>query len=65
MNLVEGLSKEIARVQSILDIYNETPGGQFAGALMSIDIANAHSALGSGDVVAIARSLETLKEYTL
>jgi len=60
--LADALPKEIERCQELLTAYAEIgPVGNFGAAMIRADIAAAHKAMMAGDVVAMLRSLETLK----
>lgn len=66
-NLGDALVWQITRVGKIRDEYLQIPGGagQFAAEFMRQDIAAAILAQGSGNIVAMLRSYEKLKEYEL
>ena len=65
MNLIEGLIEEMNRVREIIKIYEEKPAGNFAAAIMKVDIANAEKAMANGDVIAELQCFEVLKSYEL
>lgn len=62
--LGDALPKEMARVRAnVLPYYDEIPAGYFAATMMRRDLDEAARAMAQGDVVAMIRSYETLKEY--
>lgn len=64
--LGEALPLEMTRVRDkLLPVYDATPGGQIAAAMMRADLDQAQRALASGDVVEMIRVYESLKEYSL
>jgi len=61
--LGEALPNEIQRCQELLEIYNSLgPVGAFGHAMISADIASAQRAMMEGDVVAMIRCYQKLKE---
>lgn len=63
MNLVEGLSREIARCVEVRGHYEEIgPEGAFGVAMISASIERAQQAMGSGDIVEMATALRDLQE---
>lgn len=80
MNVAEGLSREIERVVILRERYRHASALQHAMvgempepwpdafaptvAAMTEAVEAAHTATGSGDVVAVLRSFETLKGFT-
>ena len=63
--LAEALPREMARVRKVLGHYREIgPAGMFGAAMIERDLRAADRAVMSGDVVAMLRSLETLKGIT-
>lgn len=64
--LGDALPREMARVRDkLLPVYDATPGGQIAAAMMRADLDEAAKALASGDVVAMIQVYESLKGYSL
>ena len=62
MNLVEGLSREIARCTKLLKAYEEIgPAGAFGHAVISQYIERAQKAIGSGDIVEMMAALKALE----
>lgn len=63
-NLAEALAAEVARNQDLLSVYDGLPGGVGAFGAMMIrrDLAQATTAMLSGDVVEMVRVYQTLKE---
>ena len=62
MNLVEGLSREIARCTELLQAYKEIgPAGAFAHTMISQEIERAQKAMGSGDIVEMMAALKALE----
>lgn len=60
--LAEALPEEMARVREVLGHYREIgPVGAIGAAFIEQDLRMADQAVMSGDVVAMLRSLETLK----
>jgi len=64
-NLVEGLTDEILRVTEIKRVYDETPGGEFAAALMGVALEKARKAQASGDILQMVPALKELQEFEL
>ena len=63
--LADALPKEMARVREVLGHYREIgPAGMIGAHFVEQDLRAAHRAVMSGDVVAMLRSLETLKGIT-
>lgn len=63
--LADALPKEMARVREVLGRYREIgPAGMFGAAMIEQDLRNADRAVMSGDVIAMLRSLETLRGIT-
>jgi hypothetical protein len=63
--LADALPKEMARVREVLGHYKEIgPAGMFGAAMIEQDLRAADSAVMSGDVVAMLRSLKTLQGIT-
>ena len=61
--LADALPKEIERCYGLLEVYKEIgPVGNFASMMIRNDIAQAQQAMLEGDVVAMLRSYNTLKE---
>lgn len=61
--LAEALPKEQARVREVLGHYKEIgPAGAFGAAMIEHDLRTADAAVMSGDVVAMLRAFETLKQ---
>lgn len=65
--LGESLPEECARVRTLKATYEELPGGagKPAAWMMEQSLKRADQAMVSGDVVAMLRAYEDLKEYTL
>ena len=64
MNLAEALPAEMARVRDeVLPLYDEIPAGVYAAAMMRKDLNAAGKAIMDGDVVAMLRCYEMLREY--
>lgn len=62
--LAEALPEQQARVRRIIGYYREIgPAGLFAIALMEAALRRADEAAASGDVVAMLRAHEELKEF--
>jgi hypothetical protein len=61
-NLAEALTKEIERNRELLKLYQEIPTGAFGATMINADIKAGIEALASGDVVAIARAYEKMKD---
>jgi len=62
-SLAEALPKEQARVREVLGHYKEIgPAGAFGAAMIEQDLSAADRAVASGDVVAMLRAYQTLKE---
>ena len=63
--LADALPKEMARVREVLGHYREIgPAGMIGAAFIEQDLRAADKAVMSGDVVAMLRSLETLRGIT-
>lgn len=62
MNLFDGLLEEIKRCESVLEVYKEIPQGVFGTMMIENAINDAKKAISDNDVVAMARSLEELKD---
>lgn len=63
--LADALPKEMARVREVLGHYREIgPAGRIGAAFIEQDLRAADQAVMSGDVVAMLRSLETLRGIT-
>lgn len=61
--LGDALPKEIQRCQELLGIYKSLGhAGAFGHAMISADIAEAHKAMMEGDVVAMLRAYNKLKD---
>lgn len=61
--LADALPKEMARVREVLGIYRSIgPAGMFGVVFIEQDLAAADRAVMSGDVVAMLKSYETLKQ---
>lgn len=62
-SLAEALPKEIQRCQEVLGWYKEIgPAGAFGHAMITASIAAAHKAMMEGDVVAMIKAYNDLKE---
>lgn len=68
-NLVEGLSREIARVTEIKALYQKWQGNMLGAnfgpaiLMMSHDLEAAQNAMGGGDIRKMATALEALKGW--
>ena len=63
--LADALPKEMARVREVLGHYREIgPDGAIGAAFIKQDLRAADQAVMGGDVVAMLRSLETLRSIT-
>ena len=63
--LGDALPKEIERCQELLVIYAEIgSAGTFAATMIKQDIASAHKAMMNGDLPAMIKSYESLKDYS-
>ena len=61
--LADALPKEMARVREVLGHYKEIgPAGMFGAAFIEQDLRAADIAVMSGDVVAMMRAFETLRQ---
>lgn len=65
--LGDALPREMARVRDeVMPPYLEIgPAGRFAIAMMRVDLDRAAAALAEGDVVAMLRAYQALKDYKL
>ena len=62
-SLAEALPKEQARVREVLGHYKAIgPAGAFGAAMIEVELAKADRAAASGDVVAMLRAFQSLKE---
>ena len=62
-SLGDALPKEIARVREVLGHYREIgPAGAIGAAFIEADLREADKAMMSGDVVAMIRVYQTLRE---
>lgn len=63
-NLAEGLLREIRRNRKLLDFYKTLPpeSSWFTTAMISASITRAENVMASGDVIAMLRSFNELKE---
>lgn len=64
-NLIEALLSEIDRVQEIIKVYTDIPGGRLAAYIMQAVINEGKRAMGSGDIIEMINVYDELKEYTL
>ena len=63
VSLAESLPKEQARVREVLALYKSIgPAGIIGAAMIEQDLAAADRAAASGDIVAMVRAYETLKQ---
>lgn len=61
--LADALPREMARVREVLCLYRSIgPAGMFGAAFIEQDLAEADRAVMSGDLVAMLKSYETLKQ---
>lgn len=61
--LADALPKEMARVREVLGYYKEIgPAGMVGAAFIEQDLRAADAAVMSGDVVAMLRAFEALKQ---
>jgi len=62
-SLAEELPKEMARVREVLGHYHQMgPAGMFGAAFIEQDLRAADAAVMSGDVVAMIKAYEALKQ---
>jgi len=61
-NLAEGLQAELARAREIKSIYESFPTGAFGAMAIEQTIREADAAILSGDVVAMLKSYQDLKD---
>jgi len=64
--LGDALPKEMARVRELIVMYRDPAlkgAGNFAAAMMELSLQQADAAVMSGDLVAMIRAYEDLKEY--
>lgn len=62
-NLAEQYPKEQARVREVLGMYREIgPAGMFGAAMIEQTLREADAAAASGDVIAMLRSFQAMKE---
>ena len=61
--LGDALPKEIERVQKLIPIYLSLPMGFLAAGMMTRSINRAVRAMNEGDVVAMLRAYQDLKDY--
>lgn len=66
INLPQALAAEIARVSALRQDYLDLPrnAGAFAAACMASSIANAVTASGAGDVIAMLAALRDRQHFT-
>ena len=64
-SLGEALPAEMTRVRAIIPAYQAVPTGFIAVALMNASMDAAQRAMAEGDVIAMLRSYEDLKGYSL
>lgn len=64
-SLAEQLPKEIERVQEIVKIYEEVPGGKLSARLMRNDIERAQKSILDGDTVQMIRLYKELSTWEL
>ncbi len=63
-SLGEALPQEIDRVRALSVVYRSIgPAGHFAATLMEIDLQEAERAVRTADVVAMLRSVKTLRGW--
>lgn len=62
-SLGEALPAEMARVRDLLTLYDAIPTGVFAATMMRMALDRAAKAMIEGDVVAMLRVYEELKEF--
>lgn len=64
-SLAEALPLEQARCRELLTIYRDLPGGvgAFGAAMIEASLRRADAASASGDVVAMLRSYQELKDH--
>ncbi|MBK9445143.1 MAG: hypothetical protein IPO00_03010 [Betaproteobacteria bacterium] len=61
--LADALAKEMARVREVLGHYKEIgPAGMFGAAMIEQDLRAADASVMGGDVVAMLRAYNALKE---
>lgn len=61
MSLAEALPAEIQRVQKIIKLYHTVPNGQFATALMQLDVDTALKAMAEGDLPGMITAYQALQ----
>lgn len=64
-NILHDLKEEIKRVEEIVGIYEETPGGNIAASLMRKDIELAKKSIMDNDVITMILLYKELKEWKL
>ena len=62
-NLIEGLLKQIDRVNGLITEYRLIPAGCFAATMMQKDIDKAKKAISTGDTVQMISSFKSLNQY--
>lgn len=65
MNLIEGLQSEMSRVREIITEYESLPknAGKFAATIMKAEIEVAENSIATGNIIAMMRNLNSLKEF--
>jgi len=61
-SLAEALPKEQERVRELIRVYDSIPTGGFGASMLRQALKRAEQAAASGDVVAMLRSYEELKD---
>ena len=61
-NLADGLKKELKRNRELIVMYMSIPTGGFGASMIRQDIQAADKAILDGDVVAMLRAYNKLKE---
>jgi len=67
MNIIEGIQKEIDRVEEIIKEYKELPknAGAFASMMMENSIKNAKNSIATDDTIGMLKAFKDLQEYQI
>ncbi len=60
-NLIEGLIEQMNRCREVLKQYEQIPEGAIGASFIRQDIANAETAMASGDAVKMLAAYKTLE----